>query len=147
MYRRVLRKVLSLAIAFSLVTIAFMPPQALAETASEFKIHCMSRMMYAANRRRSEITENAASTACQNATTAEQSMAISDCVKDVMYNSSNNLRDGMTAPTAATVCQKARTAELSQKISQCMRETMYDSRGRLQAGVTPAQALKKCSLS
>ncbi|MBW4495875.1 MAG: hypothetical protein KME26_22920 [Oscillatoria princeps RMCB-10] len=115
-----------------------------AQAASEFRIHCMSRLMYAVDRRRSEITEMAANSACQNAATAEQSVAVSDCVKETMYNSSNRLRDGMTAGAAAQVCQRATTKTLSQQISKCMREVMYDERSRLRQGMTAQEAVRQC---
>ncbi len=120
------------------------PKQGDAQAAIEFRIHCMSRLMYAGDRRRSEIAEMAANAACQNASTAEQSVAISDCVKETMYSSSNRLRDGMTAGAAAQVCQRATTKTLSQQISKCMREVMYDDRSRLREGMTAESAVRQC---
>ena len=129
----------SLAISSWLV-----PQQAHAQTASEFKIHCMNRLMYAVDRRRSEITEMAANTACQNASTAEESVSISDCVKNTMYASSNRLRDGMAAGAVAQGCRRATSKTLSQQISNCMKEAMYDSRGRLRQGMTAESAVRQC---
>ena len=120
------------------------PARGEAQTAGEFRIHCMSRLMYAVDRRRSEIAEMAANAACQNAATAEQSVAISDCVKETMYNSSNRLRNGMTAGAAAQVCQRATTQTLSQQISKCMKEAMYDERSRLRQGMTAQEAVRQC---
>jgi hypothetical protein len=137
--------IVSVPVAAALATSIFMgPKQAHGQAAGEFKIHCMSRLMYAGDRRRSEITEMAAVTACQNAATAEQSVAISDCVKETMYSSSNRVRDGMTAGAAAQVCQRATTKMLSQQISKCMREVMYDARSRLRQGVTAEEAVRQC---
>ncbi|WP_249064818.1 hypothetical protein [Argonema antarcticum] len=137
-----------IAIASALATMNFLiPPPGKAQTSGEFKIHCMSRIMYSANRRRSEITESAALVACQNATTPEQSLAIGDCLKDTMYNSSGAIRDGMSATAAATVCQRATNIISSQQISKCMRNTMYDTRSRLRQGMTANQAVRQCSRS
>lgn len=116
-----------------------------AQTRGEFAIHCMSRIMYSANRRRSEITESAANAACQNASTPEQSLAIGNCIKDTIYNSSGNIRDGMNATVAASVCQRAIDTTTSQEISKCMRNTMYDSRGRLRPGINADRAVSQCS--
>ncbi|GEM_PF-3507908 len=137
-----------IAIASALTTINFLIPlPGNAQTSGEFRIHCMSRIMYSANRRRSEITESAAIAACQNATTAEESVAIGNCVKDTMYNSSGRIRDGMSAAAAATVCQRATNIISSQQISKCMRNTMYDTRSRLRQGMTANQAVRQCSRS
>ncbi|MFB2923256.1 MULTISPECIES: hypothetical protein [Aerosakkonema] len=117
------------------------------QTVAQFRIHCMSRIMYSGNLRRSEIMENAASTACQNATTAEQSVGISNCFKDTMYNSSGRIRNGMNASTSATVCQNASNTILGQEISKCMKNSMYDARGRLRQGMTAERAVRQCSRS
>jgi len=137
--------ILSVPVAAALAMSSWqVPKQAHAQAASEFKIHCMNRLMYAGDRRRSEITEMAANTACQNASTAEESVSISDCVKNTMYSSGNRLRDGMTAGEAAQGCRRATTKPLSQQISNCMKEAMYDSRGRLRQGMTAQQAVRQC---
>ncbi|MCL1466902.1 hypothetical protein LAY41_21155 [Argonema galeatum A003/A1] len=137
-----------ISIASALTTMNFLiPPPGNAQTSGEFRIHCMSRIMYSANRRRSEITESAAIAACQNATTAEQSVAIGNCLKDTMYNSSGGIRNGMSAAAAATVCQRATNIISSQQISKCMINTMYDSRSRLRQGMTANQAVRQCSRS
>lgn len=127
-----------------LVTIAIIEPQGNKAEANQFKTHCMNKLMYSQNRRRSEISESAANVACQNVTTAEQSAAISDCVKDVMYSSGNKLRVNMTANIAIAACQNATDNISGQRISKCMKTTMYN-RGRLREGVTPQQAISKCN--
>jgi hypothetical protein len=135
----------SVPVAAALATSSFLvPKQTHAQSAGEFKIHCMNRVMYAGDRRRSEITEMAAVTACQNASTAEQSISISDCVKGTMYNSSNRIRDGMTAGAVTQVCKRATTKTLSQQINKCMIDVMYDSRSRLRQGMTAESAVRQC---
>ena len=142
-HKNLTKIILGISIATSSLTF---PQPGNAQTSGEFRIHCMSRIMYASNRRRSEITETAATTACQNANTAEQSVAIANCVIDTMYNSSGNLRNGMNASVAATVCQRATTIVSSEQISKCMKNFMYDTRGRLRQGVSTQGAISQCSI-
>lgn len=128
-------------IAFTIFTF---PQPGNTQIAAEFKIHCMSRIMYSSNRRRSEITESAAATACQNASTAEQSLAVANCVIDTLYNSSGSVRNGMNANVAASVCQRATTIASSEQISKCMKNFMYDARGRLRPGASIDLAVDRC---
>jgi len=146
MNKSLFKIVTCIAIAFTLsIATFFITPEANAATPKEFKIHCMSRVMYFGNLRRSEISENAANRACQNAETFAESNYISSCMTDLMYKSNSVVRRGMTALGLANICQKATTATLGQKINKCMRNTMYDSNGRLRLGMSASLAAKECS--
>lgn len=127
-----------------LVTIAIIEPQGNKAEANQFKTHCMNKLMYSQNRRRSEISESQANAVCQNVSTAEQSAAISNCVKDVMYSSGSKIREQMTANIAIAACQNATDNISGQRISKCMKTTMYN-RGRLRDGVTASQAISRCN--
>ena len=144
--RTLVKKVMGLAIALLIITTFFVAP-ANAATNAEFKIHCMNRVMYYGNLRRSEISETAASNACQNASTAPESSYISTCMNDLMYKSNSVLREKMNAAAAASVCQKATTPIIGQKITKCMKDTMYDANGHLRRSANANRAAKQCTFS
>jgi hypothetical protein len=142
-----LKKVVGLAIALTLITTTFVATPANAATNAEFKIHCMNRVMYYGNLRRSEISETAANNACQNASTAPESSYISSCMNDLMYKSNTVIREKMNAVAAASVCQKATTPIMVQKVSKCMKDNMYDANGHLRRSANANRAAKQCTFS
>lgn len=145
--RTLVKKIVGLAIAFTLILTTFVVSPANAAANAEFQIHCMNHVMYYGNRRRSEISETAASNACQNASTAAESNYISSCMNDLMYKPNSVIREKMNAVAAASVCQKATTPMMVQKVSKCMKDNMYDANGHLKRSANANRAAKQCTFS